>query len=278
MIKEYETLYLEIEPPIARMVLNRPEVLNAISNQMVKDASQALDFIDEDEETRVIIVKGKGKAFCSGYDLKMPVEEFSATKPLHRDRDWILWQVRKWLKLWNIRKPTVAQVHGYCYAGGTTIAGLCDLIVAADNALFGQPESRSIGYPPELANWPFTIGLRKTKELLFTGDSITGKEAERIGMINKSIPEDKLENYVEDLAKRIALCSQDMLTYSKHLVNQVFEIMGFSAMIQSGVNFDVLGHHSIPMDQFLKAKKEKGTRAALEVRDGPWGGPKKIGK
>lgn len=259
---ELETVYIENHGRIAHLVLNRPERRNAINNQMVTDISEAIDWLERDDELKVIVVRGHGKSFSSGYDLQENADEVTSL-PFDKELSWIEWEVKELEKLWRCKKPTIAEVHGHCLAGGGTIAGFCDLIVTADDALLGQPESRAVGYPPELCLWPLTIGPRKTKELLFTGNSVTGQEALAIGMVNHSVPLAELADRTDALANRIAGTSRQMLQYSKRIVNEVFDVMGLPAMINVGIYLDILGHRSTAMAAFMEKRDTEGLKSAL---------------
>ena len=268
----YENILLERDGKIARLTLNRPAKLNALSQGLQADLDAAFREIDEDDSVSVLIVRGAGRAFCAGYDLTPPPAgaEPQRRRSISQDR-WRLRQlINRWYNLWTLRKPVIAQVHGYCLAGGNELVGACDLVVAAEDAQFGHPAGRALGIPPTLGLWPLHIGMRKTKELLFTGDSITGKEAERIGMVNKAVPVDQLEAEVASLAQRIAMIPLPYLTVHKHSTNRYFEIMGLKAAIESGADFDAIYHAEEGYGDFARIAQEKGLKAALEWRDSPF--------
>ena len=185
---DYETVFTEIEGPVAYITLNRPEKLNAISQQLRADLEAALADLDEGDDVRVVVLKAAGRAFCAGYDLAPRPGGGGTRRSIAQDRDGLRKSVERWLAMWNFRKPIIAQVHGYCLAGGGELAGMCDLIFCAEDAQFGHPAGRALGIPPTLGLWPVKIGMLKSKELLFTGDTIDGKEAERIGMVNRALP------------------------------------------------------------------------------------------
>jgi enoyl-CoA hydratase len=269
--KEYETLYLEINEPVARLVLNRPEKLNAISHQMMHDREDALDYLEDQMDYRrddalgikVVVVEGEGRGFCTGYDLEEVTERFARghdSIPIHDDFEHIRQEAWGWHRLWELSPVTIAKVHGYCLAGGLMV----DLIVATEGTHFGQPEIKSIGFNPDLALWPFTIGLRKTKELLFTGDVITGEKAEAIDMINLAVPSSELDREVDDLVSDILDVDRDMLYYAKRMVNDVYENMGMSSMIRTGITYDEFGHLGEARARFKRLVQEKGLEEAIE--------------
>ncbi|MBI4233737.1 MAG: enoyl-CoA hydratase/isomerase family protein [Chloroflexi bacterium] len=267
----YPTVIVELEGRVARIILNRPEKLNAINSQLATDVGKALQDIDADEESRVVIVKGTGRAFSAGADLT-PSDQRPA-----QWRHFLRIQRSVWPQLWYFRKPTISQVHGYCLAAGCSVALMCDLSVAAEDALIGQPEARAQGLIPDQGLWPFTIGPRRTKWLVFTGDVITGKEAEAMGMINKAVPADELEEYVEWLANRIAQMDMEMLSYHKQTINACYDIMGLPAMIHTGRLYWTLAQFAEVGDEFRRVAKEHGLRAAIAQRDAPFGGTMRQG-
>src|SRR5580700_8161618 len=173
----YETLiYEQVEEKIFRLTLNRPEKLNALSPKLLGEFDQVLNEFESDRDASVLIVRGAGRAFCAGYDLQgtqQPGSGFTVSS----DRINLHKIIERWQRLWAIGKPTIAQVHGYCLAGATELAGHCDLVFASDDAQFGHPAGRSLGILPTLSMWPVLMGPRKTKEYFFTGDYMPAKEA-----------------------------------------------------------------------------------------------------
>lgn len=273
---EFETVRVDVEDAIGYLTLNRPERLNAINQIMLEESQGALDELEADDRVKVVVVRGEGRAFCVGYDLRRPVAERSVSKPMHLEYEWIVDQGRRWERLWRMRKPTIAQVHGYAYAGGLTVMGFCDLIVVAENALIGQPEVRAQGFAPDTGLWHYTIGPRRTKELLFTGRAVTGTEAESMGMVNYAVPADELEARVFALATQVSHMPADMLSYAKRMVNQQFDIMGLHTSMVTGATFDILAHHSPANARFNEMVEAEGFAEALRKRDEPFGGTQRI--
>src|SRR5437762_12029559 len=173
----YETIiYEQPEERIIRVTLNRPTKLNAMSPQLLGELDAALTAFERDRDASVLVVRGAGRAFSAGYDLTSGGEgdgRFTITE----DRWAMRKLVERWQRLWNLPKPTIAQVHGYCLAGATELAGHCDIVFAADDAEFGHPAGRSLGILPTLSMWPILMGPRKAKEYFFTGDFIGAREA-----------------------------------------------------------------------------------------------------
>ena len=268
----YETVLCDIEGAVAYVTLNRPEKLNAISPQLRDDLEGVLRELDEGDAVRVVVLKAAGRAFCAGYDLT-PRQggDYTGRRSIAQDRDGLRKSIERWLWMWNYRKPIIAQVHGYCLAGGGELAGMCDIIFCAEDARFGHPAARALGIPPTLGLWPAKIGMLKSKELLFTGDTIDGVEAERIGMVNKAVPAAELDGFVRNFAERVSMVSLDALSVHKHVVNRWFEIMGLRTGAAEGAEFDSIYHETPSFHEFGRISREHGLKAALEWRDNPFG-------
>ncbi len=281
----YENLLVDIDGPVATITLNRPEKLNAISQGLRDDLEAALRELNPGDAVRVIRLKAAGRAFCAGYDLT-PERGALSWRPNQRtgdnawqlgesrialDREGLRQSVDRWLWMWSYRKPIVAQVHGWCLAGGGEMIGACDIVFAAQDARFGHPAGRAIGIPPTLGMWPIKIGLLKTKELLFSGDTIDGAEAERLGMINRALPVDELEAQTMAYCQRIAQVPLDGLSVHKHFANRWFEIMGLRTAAAEGAEFDAIWHEAPSIAEFSNKARQEGLKAALEWRDDPFG-------
>jgi enoyl-CoA hydratase len=262
----YEVIiYEKVEDRIFRVTLNRPEKLNAMSRQLLSELDQALDEFEGNSEASVLIIRGSGRAFCAGYDLQ-PVSG-SGSFTVTNDRWGLRKIVERWQRLWNLPKPTIAQVHGYCLAGATEFVGHCDIVFAADDAQFGHPAGRTLGVLPTLSMWPYLIGMRKTKEFLFTGDSMTAQEALENGLINRMYPRERLEEEVLAYARRVAMVSAELLTLHKAATNRFFEVMGIYAAEQSAAEFDAIAHQTPTVKEEVKKMGQKGLREALRERD-----------
>jgi enoyl-CoA hydratase len=173
--------------------------------------------VECDRDLSGLVIKGAGRAFRAGYDTGVSgdVVKTQMHKTGNTDRERLIRGGERWLTLWSMPKPTIAQVHGYCLAGANEIVGMRDFVIAAEDAIFDQPQERRLGLAVIRGLRPLLLGMRKTKELLFTGDSISEKDAERIGLINKAVPAGKLEEEVASLAARIALAPLDYLAVEK---------------------------------------------------------------
>ncbi len=170
--------------------------------------------------------------------------------------------------------PTIAQVHGYCLAGATEFVGHCDLVFASEDAEFGHPAGRSLGILPTLSLWPYLIGIRKTKEYFFTGDSMSAKDALENGLINRVYGREKLEEETLAYARRVAMVPLDLLTLHKGATNRFVELMGIYAAEQSAAEYDVIAHQTVTVKSEVKKMGERGLKDALRDRDKPFAGKK----
>ena len=282
---DYENILLDIDDAVATITLNRPEKLNAMSAGLLADLFGALRELRHGDEVRVIRIKSNGRAFCAGYDLTPERGAFS-WKPNQRrgdraadlgesrialDREGLRENVERWLWMWSYRKPIVAQVHGYCLAGGGELIGACDIVFAANDARFGHPAGRALGVPPITCMWPFKIGMLKTKELLFTGDMIDGREAERLGMVNHAVAAEELDDATLAFCRRIAQLPLDMLTIHKHATNRWFEEAGLRTAAYASGDFDAIAHEAPSIAEWRRIAQESGLKGALAWRDQPFG-------
>jgi enoyl-CoA hydratase len=264
----YETIvYEKVDERIIRLTLNRPEKLNAMSPRLLGELDRALDEFERDPESSVLILRGAGRAFCAGYDLSGGGGGGQGGFAITEDR-WALRKlVARWQRLWSLPKPTIAQVHGYCLAGGTELAGHCDIVFAADDAQFGHPAGRTLGVIPTLSLWPYLLGMRKTKEYLFTGDSIGAAEALEYGLVNRVFPKERLDEETLAYARRAAKVPVDLLTLHKAATNRFFELMGLYAAEQSASEFDAIAHQTETAKTEVRRMRELGLKKALDERD-----------
>ena len=282
---EYDNVLVDVEDTgVATITLNRPEKLNALSEGLRADLEAALKELNPGDAVRVIRLKANGRAFCAGYDLTPDQRRRTDTAAPRGTRAWELGEsrialdreglresVNRWLWMWSYRKPIVAQVQGYCLAGGGELIGACDIIIAGEDARFGHPASRALGIPPTLGMWPAKIGMLKTKELLFTGDMIEAHEAERIGMINRCVANEDLDDHVAGFCRRIAQLPLDALSVHKHSTNRWFELSGLRTAAAEGAEFDAIYHETASFREFGRIASETGLKSALAWRDEPFG-------
>ena len=209
----YENVLYETDGRVATITMNRPDKLNALSEGLIDDIVAAAEEAEADREVRSIILKAAGRAFSAGYDIS-PGAHGDGSDDLYTE----LMRFRKtnmqWGKLWNLSKPIIAQVHGYCLAGATDLATSCDMIIAAENSTFGLPDVRGIE-SVENHMWTYLVGPQWAKRMMMTGDPIDGKTAERIGLIMQAVPADQLDAEVKRLAGRVANIPLELLAPSQ---------------------------------------------------------------
>ena len=257
-------------PHVRRVTLNRPEKRNALNHALRGGILQALREADQDPEVRVMIVRGAGKCFSSGYDLGGGNE--GQEYPWYTaggDGHWPRHVTAGWMSIWELGKPVIAQVHGYCLAGGSELATCCDLVYTADDAQMGYPAVR-FGVPDNHFHAWF-VGMRKAMEMMVTGDSISGVEAARLGWANASYPAAELEARVLEVAARVVAIPPDLVQLNKRIVHRQMEIMGLHTGIRAGSELCALGTHQKSMHEFMKRAREEGLTAALQQRDQPFG-------
>jgi enoyl-CoA hydratase len=240
---ELETVLYEVKDNIARITMNRPDKRNALNHALWDDLIAAFDQAENDPEVRVVILCGAGSAFCSGWDLR---GSYYISVPEGHDQ-WTTSNAlstlrrisERYLKIMNLPKPVIAQVHGYCLAAGCYLEMLCDIAIAAEDALFGHPVGR--GGVDSMPLWITYLGFRKAKELFLTQQIIDGKEAARIGLINRAVPADKLEEEVWKMAQVLAEAAPDGIAVQKEAFNTHAEIMGRGALFAYHRQLNALG-------------------------------------
>ena len=281
---EYETILYELEGGKARIPLNRPEKLNALSFKLQRELNAAMWEADNDKRVHVIMLRGAGRAFSAGYDLtpmQSPPpkrddsdEQYTNVYRGMASMDDDIWQLerqqRERMAVWDIHKPVIAQVHGYCLAGGTDLALLCDIVVAADDAVIGFPPVRAMG-SPVAHMWTYLVGPQWAKYFLLTGDSVSGAKAEEIGLVWKSVPAAELSSEVEALASKMELVDTELLTPNKRIVNMALELMGARTLQRVAAENDGRAHQAPAVREFGRRAMTEGLKAALEWRDGKFG-------
>ena len=281
-MSEFESIIYEVDRGRARITLNRPEKLNALSLKLQSELNEALWEADNNNDVHCVVLRGEGRSFSAGYDLtgadgNIPVSRVQDEGGSYRgsrsvdDDAWQMERSQRYrMALFDMHKPVIAQVHGYCLAGGTDVALLTDMIVCAEDALFGFPPARDLGALPNNM-WLYNVGPQWAKRLMLTGDMITGKEAQQIGLVLKAVPKEHLEDEVEQLADRLALIDPDLLSANKRIINMGLELMGARTLQRMAVENDVRGHNSKAALGFGKRVAEMGLRDALRSRDGKFG-------
>ena len=251
---------------VSRITLNRPEKRNSLSAKLRTELFEVLESNDKDPDISVTILRGSGKAFSAGYDLTKDMDELDPYYTAGGLGHWPRHVVEGCFKIWDLAKPVIAQVHGYCLAGGTELAQSCDLIYVSDDAAIGYPVVRNIS-PPDNQFYPWIVGMRKSMELMLTGNSMSGKEAVECGFANASFPKNKLEEEVLKVAINVAGVPQDVQQFNKRAIHRQMEIMGIRSGIRAGTEMQQLSMHTKSAKGFFKKIKEEGLTKALSDRD-----------
>jgi len=271
-----KTLRTERQEGVFSIVLTRAAEYNTITPELRDELAAAIDEGDADPDSRVILLRAEGPAFCAGYGLdwstQMQAQEPSGEPAWDSVADLrgISSFVDVYMKLWYAWKPTIAAVQGWCIAGGTDMALCADMIVAAEGASFGYPPSRVWG-TPTTAMWVYRLGLERAKRYLLTGDEIRAPEAARIGLILEAVPDDQLQDRAMALAARMARLPTNQLVMLKLLCNQTAENMGLTSSRTLGSLFDGIARHTQEGLDFVKRSQEIGIRQAVRERDDPFG-------
>ena len=273
----YSTLRIDTDPKqpgIARLLLNRPERLNAINDQTPRELRQAVEWANDQTEVHVIVVEGAGKGFCGGYDLSQfgegllehPCQQESTPWDPMVDYAYMKRNTEDFMALWRSPKPTIAKVHGAAVAGGSDIALCCDLLVMAEDARIGYMPTRVWGCPTT-AMWTHRLGPTRAKQMMFTGDLIDGRKALDWGLANDCVPEAELENATVRLAQRIAGVPSSHLAMHKLVVNQIMLTMGLEQAQSMATVFDGITRHNPEGLWFRRFAQVNGFKAAVRWRD-----------
>jgi enoyl-CoA hydratase len=256
------------EPGIRRLTLNRPEKRNALNNALRGEIFAALEAHDRDPEVKVTIIRGAGPAFCSGYDLSANNTEGQPYHTAGGLGQWSRHVVDGWFRIWDMGKPVIAQVHGYCLAGGTELATACDLVYVADDAQIGYPPVRLMS-PPDMQFHPWLMGMRQAMESMLTGDSLSGREAAERGWANRSFAADRLDEEVLAIARRVALLPSDLAAINKRTVHRAMEVMGTRAAIRSGTEMQALAFQTESSKAYMTRFRRDGQSVSslLSERD-----------
>jgi enoyl-CoA hydratase len=273
----FSTLRIEPDasnPRIARLLLNRPERLNAINEETPRELRAAVEWANDEKAIHVIVVEGAGKGFCGGYDLSQfgqgridhPCQQERHPWDPMEDYAYMKRNTDDFMSLWRSAKPTIAKVHGHAVAGGSDIALCCDLLVMADDARIGYMPTRVWGCPTT-AMWTHRLGPTRAKQLMFTGDTIDGATAAQWGLANEAVPAAQLDAAVMKLASRIAGVPRSHLAMHKMVVNQVMLAMGLEQSQQMATVFDGITRHNPEGLWFRRYAQAEGFKAAVQWRD-----------
>lgn len=275
-----QTITFEVRNAIAYITMNRPERRNAQNMRALLDLHGAMLEADDRKDVRAIVLQGAGKDFCAGGDLEQGMDSgegrtFDPADYRGRDNfDDDAWATERSsstrLIIHEVHKPVIAKIHGHCLAVGTDIALSCDFLIAADDARIGFPATRGLGSPANHM-WLYHVGPQWAKRMLMTGDLLLGKDAERVGLVLKSVPRERLDEEVDAFAARLALVEPGLQATHKRIVNLGLELMGRGTLQRLAAENDVRAHLSPAFFEFFGNAKSLGLKEALRIRDEPFG-------
>jgi enoyl-CoA hydratase/carnithine racemase len=275
----FETLLYTTEPPVATITLNRPDELNSIVPPMPDEVEAAVGLAEHDPAIKVIVLRGAGRAFCAGYNFGGGFHQWddllNTGGRWDPGKDFVAMTARttsphqKFLAIWRASKPVIAQVHGWCVGGGSDYALAADIVIASDDAVIGTPYSRMWGaYLSGM--WLYRMSFAKVKWHSLTGEPLTGREAADVELINESVPFDRLEARVAEVAEMLSRIPLSQLQAQKLIVNQAYENMGLASTQTLGAILDGLMRNTPDAMAFVDTATAS-VRSAIEQRDGPWG-------
>ena len=259
-------------PHVRRITMNRPEKRNALNHPLRGEVLHALQAADQDEDVHVMIVRGAGKSFSAGYDLGGGNEglEYPFFTPAGEGQ-WPRHVTEGWMSIWDLSKPVIAQVHGFCLAGGSELATGCDVVYMAEDAQMGYPAVR-FGVP-DMQFHPWLVGMRRGMEMMLTGDSINGIEAVERGWATRAFPADELDAKTIEMAQRMAALPPDIVQLNKRAVHRQMEVMGLRQGIRQGTELCTLAIHQPSFQAFINqtGKGDGKLTSALQKRDEQFG-------
>ncbi len=290
-LRSTEHLTFDVRQGVAWVTLNRPEKRNALNRTLLRELREAMLEADDRRDVHCVVLRGAGKDFCSGYDMSgpgTPPAQAAGAPPPALDYDPAryrqgaatladdIWRLERngmdILTIFDLHKPVIAMVHGHCVAGGTDLALMCDIVIAARDARIGFPAVRSQGTPP-MHMWLYNVGPQWAKRMLLTGDILTGREAAKIGLVLKAVSPDRLEDEVRGLAERMAMIDPDMLAANKRIVNMGMELMGARTLQRFAAETDARSHQAASARAFNETARAQGLSRAFKLRDAPFGNP-----
>lgn len=266
-----EPLIVVDEPisSVRRLTLNRPTKRNALSHQLRADLFAALRVADADPGIRVAVIRGSGSCFSAGYDLAQDPTEAHPWPISPADGAWARHVLEGWFEMMDLSIPVIAQVHGFCLAGGTELAAACDLVYVAHDAQIGYPPVRSMS-SPDMAWHVWLMGMRRAMEAMLTGDSMTGDEAVDAGFANRAFDAKDLEAEVIRIAERVAKVPPDLQAINKRVVHRAMESMGMRVGLRATADLNALGFHQRSSREYFRRLSE-GVTGALSERDRGFG-------
>lgn len=269
---DYENIIYELREAaggnVAYITLNRPERLNALSRALLADLGSALEEADKDETVRCIVIRGAGRAFSAGYDMNVQSEgnlPRDALTMITSDHPTTMY--RRWI--WGNRKPVIAQCHSFSLAGGGQLACHCDITIASDDALFGYPPARYASVATYMI-WPELVGMKKMKQLAFTGNMMDAQEALRVGLVSEVVSRDELDDHVWTLANTISKLPPASTELNKRAINYYYESQGMFQAYEYAENLMYVSYAASPEDlpkglqDVDRVTAEQGMRAGFQ--------------
>lgn len=260
---------------IGRITLNRPDVLNAIDDDVPVELAECVARANADSSVHVIVLSGAGRAFCAGYDLTYYAEAAAGEgNAITQEMPWdpmkdfafMMRNTDLFMSLWRSYRPVICKIHGYAVAGGSDIALCSDIVIMEDQAEIGYMPTRVWGCPTT-AMWVYRLGAERAKRMTFTGDRIKGTEAAEIGLVSKAVPLSELDREVEALAERMATVPVNQLMMQKMVINQAVEAMGLRQTQTLATLLDGITRHSPEGVNFKHRAEEMGWKHAVRERD-----------
>ena len=267
-MSETDVLLYKKEGKVGRVIINRPQARNAFNSILVKKLGGVIRMADADPDTNVIVVSAVGeKAFSAGFDIKESIgEPIVDVVPRREDTKM---ELETWREIWRAKKPVIASVQGFCIGGGLHLAFMCDLIVASEDAKFGEPEV-AFSYVPDILIEPWKLPMNKARQLLYLGEYLTAEELRECGVVNKVVPFEKLEEETMKMANRLAGMPADTLQMLKYQVNKTYEIQGMNNAMDFAAEIFSLCRINQEQTQkeFNEIVKTQGLTAALAWKEG----------
>lgn len=263
----FQSITLDVSHRVAHLVLNRPERLNALDKSTLHELNEALDAVTCDPEVRVIVVSGAGRAFSSGFDLKAQMEQRPEGPAVWRETLQLDFDTT--MRFWNSPKPTIAAVHGACLAGAFEISLACDITIAAEDAMFGEPELK-FGAGIVTLLLPWITGPKHAKRIILSGeDRISAREALAMGLVSLVVPPGDHVAQALRMARRMTLMDPNLVAETKKALNRTYDIQGMSSALDMALDIDhsIESHGSPDKRAFMQVARERGMRAAIAWRD-----------
>lgn len=262
----FETIIYEVDGSTAVLTLNRPEKLNAISAVMVRELNDALDLAEANDDVRVIVLKGAGRAFSAGFDLDSGNgDDANDSEALRRE---LTDDFNIIMRFWDCPKPTIAAVHKYCLGGALEMAAACDVTIAADDCRFGEPEVQ-FGSGIVVMILPWLIGPKAAKELLLTGDDkLSAERAASMGLVNKVVAPEELHGSAFAVAKTLSANDQLAVKLTKQAINRAYDVMGMRDALLQALEIDIVieSTETPESKMFNDISKKEGLKAAIAWR------------